>query len=192
MRQPKKEALARAAAGLYAKRGPVGVSVGDICAAARCSKSTFYYHFPSKEALELHLVSFDRIAAARPAATQGLGPVDALLGVSASFIDYLTGLGPAFLAHTFSLRLASGSESYFFSRDYHETGRVLVPHIRRCQGLGLITARGDAESLARIEVFTTSQLTFIWSCAGGNFDLRGEVRRHLVQLYGVVGAQQTS
>jgi AcrR family transcriptional regulator len=47
----KRDAILKAAARLFARRGFSGASLADVAAASGISKSLFYHYFPSKEAL---------------------------------------------------------------------------------------------------------------------------------------------
>ncbi len=70
-----------AAAALFAERGYDAAGVAGICAAARVSKGCFYHHFPTKQAVFLHLLEdwlrgldfgFQEALAAAPSVVDGL------------------------------------------------------------------------------------------------------------------------
>ncbi len=204
---PTKRAIAHRAAELFESRGVGNTSVGDICRAAGVARSTLYYHFKSKSDIVRYLVSYEYLAAELADAARGAGgpggsnadtdgvsgasgdplgdsdPVGALLTIPRTFIGHLTKFGPDLLAKVFAQDLTGGE--YFFTRDYRNMSRVLVPHIRRAQDAGLITNPCEAAELANLSVFVLSQVAYIWACSGGDFDLATESELHLRKLYGI-------
>lgn len=184
---PTKRAIAHRAAELFESRGVGNTSVSDICRAAGVARSTLYYHFKSKSEIVRYLVSYEYLAAElADASGDPLGdsdPVGALLTIPCTFIGHLTKFGPDLLAKVFAQHLTG--DEYFFTRDYRNMSRILIPHIRRAQDAGLITNPCDAAELANLSVFVLSQVAYIWACAGGNFDLAAESELHLRKLYGI-------
>lgn len=65
----RREAILRAAARLYARKGFNGASVADLAAACRSSKSLIYHYFPSKDDI-LHQVMAAHLDALVEAATE--------------------------------------------------------------------------------------------------------------------------
>jgi AcrR family transcriptional regulator len=89
----RREAILKAAARLYARRGYNGASVADLAKACKTSKSLIYHYFPSKDDI-LHDVMashLDALVAAAAAATRSGGPEEKLRALTLSFMRLYVG-----------------------------------------------------------------------------------------------------
>jgi AcrR family transcriptional regulator len=89
----RREAILRAAARLYARRGFQGASVADLAKACRTSKSLIYHYFPSKDdilyaAMAAHL---DALVAAAEEAVQAGGAEARLRALTRAFMRLYVG-----------------------------------------------------------------------------------------------------
>jgi AcrR family transcriptional regulator len=74
-RAPAVERILDAAGGLFAERGVDAVAMGEIAAAAGCSRATLYRYFPDRPALQLAFVQREavRVGSLVAAELDGLG-----------------------------------------------------------------------------------------------------------------------
>lgn len=94
----RREAVAAAAAELFAQKGYDGVSMRDIARAAGMLSGSIYYHFPSKDDLfaEVHARAIDRITARVEAAVAGVAdPWDRLEAALRAHVEGLLESGEA-------------------------------------------------------------------------------------------------
>jgi AcrR family transcriptional regulator len=89
----RREAILRAAARLYARRGFQGASVADLAKACRTSKSLIYHYFPSKDdilyaAMAAHL---DALVAAAEEAVRAGGAEARLRALTRAFMRLYVG-----------------------------------------------------------------------------------------------------
>jgi AcrR family transcriptional regulator len=89
----RREAILRAAAHLYARRGFQGASVADLANACRTSKSLIYHYFPSKDdilyaAMAAHL---DALVEAAAQATRAGGAEQKLRALTLAFMRLYVG-----------------------------------------------------------------------------------------------------
>ncbi|MGQ0560192.1 MAG: TetR/AcrR family transcriptional regulator [Sphingosinicella sp.] len=91
----RRDAMLRAAARLFARRGFAGASIADLAQACRTSKSLIYHYFPSKEII-LHQVMaahLDDLVAAAEAATRSGTPEQKLRALARAFMRLYVGAG---------------------------------------------------------------------------------------------------
>ena len=89
----RRDAIVRAAARLYARRGFQGASVADLAKACKTSKSLIYHYFPSKEDIlyEVMASHLDALVAAAMAATRSGGPEERLRALTLAFMRLYVG-----------------------------------------------------------------------------------------------------
>jgi AcrR family transcriptional regulator len=84
----RREAILKAAARLYARRGFRGASVADLAAACRASKSLVYHYFPSKEDIlhEVMAAHLDALVAAAEETTRAGTAEEKLRALTLAFM----------------------------------------------------------------------------------------------------------
>ncbi len=89
----RRDAIVRAAARLYARRGFQGASVADLAKACKTSKSLIYHYFPSKEDILYDVMAshLDALVAAAVAATRSGGPEEQLRALTLAFMRLYVG-----------------------------------------------------------------------------------------------------
>ncbi|HYI64166.1 MAG TPA: TetR/AcrR family transcriptional regulator [Allosphingosinicella sp.] len=89
----RRDAIVRAAARLYARRGFQGASVADLAKACKTSKSLIYHYFPSKEDIlhEVMASHLDALVAAAVAATRSGGAEERLRALTLAFMRLYVG-----------------------------------------------------------------------------------------------------
>jgi AcrR family transcriptional regulator len=156
--------IVRAAARLWAEQGFDGPTIEDICGAAGIGRSTFYFHFESKEQL------FDELTWATAAATAA--DLEAALEAGGldeqieAFIDAVTGrmikVPRDFVALV--LRRAAGRNVPGQTPDDRvDFARILTPVLERAQTDGALRSDVDAEELAEILSSMTMDAILRWA-----------------------------
>ena len=110
--------LVDVAARVFAERGYVATTFGELIEAAGVSKGAFYFHYRSKEELALavleqvkgrHLEAFRARLAARPGSADGAGPLRAMAEAFLALTDDEPA-GSITLAHELASSLAASPE----------------------------------------------------------------------------------
>ena len=89
----RRDAIVRAAAHLYARRGFQGASVADLAKACRTSKSLIYHYFPSKDDILYEVMAdhLDDLVAAAKQVTQSGKPEEKLRALTLAFMRLYVG-----------------------------------------------------------------------------------------------------
>ena len=89
----RRDAILRAAAALYARRGFQGASVADLARACGTSKSLIYHYFPAKDDILYGVMTshLDALVAAAEAATRRGDPREKLRALTLSFMHLYVG-----------------------------------------------------------------------------------------------------
>jgi AcrR family transcriptional regulator len=156
--------IVRTAARLWAEQGFDGPTIEDICAAAGVGRSTFYFHFESKDQL------IDELTWATAAATAG--DVEAALDANGlddqidTFIDAVAGrmtkVPRRFVALVLR-RAAARNIPGENPEDRVDFARILTPVLTRAKADGELRSDVDPEELAAILSGMTMEAILRWA-----------------------------
>lgn len=176
--------IVRAAARLWTKKGVDGTTVEEICAAARVGRSTFYFHFESKEQLLMDLTWATAWGTTEDVRQAGDGDLD---GQIAAFIDGLARRMesvPKDLAALVLRKAIGGVEQLGdFPEDRIDFGRTITGILERARNNDELRADVDTRELGAILGAMTMEAMLRWATGHtGTIPLRDslELRFELV------------
>lgn len=174
-----------AALQLFKEHGIQNVSITQICKAAHCSPSTFYYQFGNKNNLLFSLISFDRIfnqETLSDTLTMS-SPWEKLWRIHESYATVALELGPEVYGGIFHSNLAELIPEFFSHED--KINNLITPLIIQGQAYGEIRNQSPAASLADTVSKMLSGTNYSWCCSKGSFDLKATVKRNLENVYDI-------
>jgi len=156
--------IVRAAARLWAERGFDGPTIEDICGAAGVGRSTFYFHFESKEELidELTWATAAATAADMEAALEASGldeQIDAFLDAVAGRMIRFPRAFVALVLRRATQRNPPGETP----EGRVDFARILTPVLARAQADGHLRSDVDADELGDILSNLTMQAILRWA-----------------------------
>lgn len=171
---------------LFRERGFDQVSIADICEAAGCSISTFYYQFDSKIALVGELFSRkqvlndERIAQILACAS----PWEQLLLIHESFMLPHSQMGLNLSIRVIEFVL---NDEHVFgdSKDNVYMCNLVVPIIKRGQELGEIRNPSPAEDIMKAVWVMLNGIAYSWAADQGTYDITEKLRSVLEVLYDI-------
>lgn len=181
-----RENILTQALALFKEKGFDNVSIAEICEAAGCSISTFYYQFDSKIALAGEMFSRkralndERIAQVLACSS----PWEQLFLIHNSFMLPHVQMGLDLSIRV--LELVLNDEGVFGdSRDNVYMCDLVVPIIKRGQELGEIRNPAPAEDLMRAVWIMLNGTVYSWTADRGTYDISEQLRSVLEVLYDV-------
>lgn len=141
-RTPAVERILDAAGGLFAERGVDAVAMGEIAAAAGCSRATLYRYFPDRPALQLAFVQREAVR------------VGALVGAEVAGLDHgADALVEGVLAALRHVRAAPALRAWFGDRDAAHTADLAQgSEVLEALGLSMAADPDAARWLVRVIV----------------------------------------
>lgn len=166
-----KEKLLTAVAKLAKEKGYDNVTIRDICRESGVSNGSFYYHFPSKDALALESCAHidNRMTPQLAATCSALPPDESLHFLLRVHIDFtLQGSGPL-TGEYFRLILEKKADAIFsISRPYYQ---MIHSQLVRCQTAGLICPDLSIDTLTAYSMQFVRGLVFDWCIHHGSYSL---------------------
>jgi AcrR family transcriptional regulator len=156
--------IVRAAARLWAEQGFDGPTVEDICGAAGVGRSTFYFHFESKDQLIDELAWATAVATARDLESAlGDGGLDKQIDTFISSVaGRMTKVPRAFVTQVLR-RAAARNVPGETPDDRVDFARILTPVLKRAQADGELVSKVDPEELAEILSSMTMEAILRWA-----------------------------
>ena len=180
-----KKAIKQIAYQLFKDHGYNNVSLKDICAAAQISKTTFYYHFNSKEALLEDFIE-------QPEPTS-LDIVSVVFSMDSRweqlwYLTYITiveimNAGPAIYKQIIQSNIESNKGTFDLLNS--RTVNVFVPIIKKGQETGEFKNKIPAESLIQMAWTAYLGLLTQWCISVGEFNLAEREMQLFQDLYQV-------
>ncbi|MBA4699695.1 MAG: TetR/AcrR family transcriptional regulator [Ruminococcus sp.] len=156
---------------LFKEKGYNNVTLQEICRKAGITKSTFYYHYDSKETLIINYT--DRISRNSQEDFSQILAQDTFIKQIWELFDRYNQknmiYGPAVVRQVYRSTLNSKDKADF-PRDLM-LFPTLVTLIQRSQSAGEITNESDAEELAASLYYASRGLTFSWALQDGAFSV---------------------
>lgn len=163
----KREAIAQAAAAVFAERGLAGATMADIAARAGVGKGTVYEYYTSKE--DLFFAVFEWLMGGLTGAIQnqtpaGASAVERLRALSEAVVAWIEATG-AMYSLTLEFWAAAGTSAMrarlqtAFRQVYREYRTIVADILREGQARGEIRPETDTEAIA-------ASLVGMWDALG--------------------------
>ncbi|MDO5376707.1 MAG: TetR/AcrR family transcriptional regulator [Clostridia bacterium] len=180
-----RENILSAALELFKAQSYDEVTISDICKAAGCSNSTFYYQFGTKENLACSYMEYtelirEDVLAQLLSETRNM---EKLWLIHETIISKCMELGPSLYGRICFLNLQSGAFSPENTNTKDSVERLLIPLIKQGQKNGEIRNHSTAESIAHSVSALTTGAALMWCVSNGSYDLMQNVKFHLSNLY---------
>lgn len=179
-----RENIKRVALQLFTQKGFENVTIAEICEKAKCSTSTFYYQFGTKDNL---LDSYTKV---NSVIDQSI--LSSLLVLSSAwaklwrihetFVDSHTRLGASLYKRIFCKYILS-DENWSESEGIAESTELIIPLIMQGQEQGEIRNHTPAEELAKSVTIHMIGTTIMWCADNGSYDLKPVMKNQLINLY---------
>lgn len=170
---------------LFQEHGYKNVSLKDICEAAQISKTTFYYHFESKEALLEDFIE-------QPAPTS-IDMVNIVLTMDSRweqlwYLSYVTvaqimEAGPSIYKQIFQSNIESNKGTFDFLN--FRTANVFVPIVKKGQETGEFGNTTPVETLIQIAWTAYIGMLAQWCISNGSFNLAEQEMKLFQDIYQV-------
>lgn len=182
----KKIDIAEKAAELFEVKAYDEIDIRQICEYCNLPKSTFYYHFHSKEDLLLYLLNKDIILNNSKLNEINLEQdvLNKLLNIHAAFAEYCMILGTRILKEKYKIQMEKGN-LFQSAYDYHAMTQKIIPLIKEVQHKKQIQNMAKAEELAEAVTQMMMGTTFIWVSNNGSYDLKKAMIHNLKILYNI-------
>ncbi len=173
---PMKFTLLNRAIDLFKKNGYKNVTINQICQAAGISKTTFYYHYSSKESLisdfyaQVNLYAKENLTAILSADNH----VEQLWSICEMYMKPFEDVGPAIVKEL--LYINFGNDNLAIAPDDIYLKDVMIMMIKRAKESGQIQNPAPAEILFDTLVCILDGVSFIWATKNGAYDLTEKSR----------------
>lgn len=182
----KKIDIAEKAAELFEVKAYDEIDIKQICEYCNLPKSTFYYHFHSKEDLLLYLLNKDIILNNSKLNEINLEQdvLSKLLNIHGAFAEYCMILGTRILKEKYKIQMEKGN-LFQSAYDYHAMTQKIIPLIKEAQHKKQIQNMAKAEELAEAVTQMMMGTTFIWVSNNGSYNLKKAMIHNLKILYNI-------
>jgi AcrR family transcriptional regulator len=168
--------LLNCAIDLFKQYGYKQVTINQICKAAGISKTTFYYHYSSKESLisdfysQVNLYAKENLASILSADNY----VEQLWSICEMYMKPFEDVGSAIVKEL--LYINFGSDSLAIAPEDIYLKEVMISTIQRAKEDGQIQNPATAEELFDTLVYILDGVSFIWATKDGKYDLAAKSR----------------
>lgn len=176
---------------LFASRSFDEVTIKEICAHAGVANSTFYYHFKTKEELLHGLRAQDELPIRSELLNVMRTPnlLEQVIAVCMIRVSRAEHHGHTITAQYYKEVISKESNCDDLEEEHTQEDQMIGVLIRRAQQEGVIRSDIPTEALAAAAIRLTRGVIMDWCAAGGALDMRREVRRMLMTLFGVKGSE---
>lgn len=184
-----RDLILKSAKDLFAKRNVDEVTIKEICAHAGVANSTFYYHFKTKEELLYGLRSQNEppLSAELISAMMNPSLLEQIIAVCQIRVVRAEHYGYSITREYYKEVIGREPGCCDLDKEHRQEDGMICELIRRAQEEGVITCTASADMLGCAAARLTSSVIFDWCACSAGFDLRAEVRRMLLTLFGVKG-----
>lgn len=184
LKENKREVIIEEANKLFVEKGYANTTLIEICAASKVSKTTFYYHFKSKEDILIHF--YDGITLDISKNLVAILSIDSFFEQLMYCFDTLIDEGLKYGTDFFSQMLITNLSEDRGSFDFRDNlTDIAVTIIRKGQECGEIKNSRDAVELYKIAGYTFFGLQVSWCIKDGNLEWKKEMRDALKVLLNV-------
>lgn len=173
---PMKIALLNCAIDLFKKNGYKKVTINQICEAAGISKTTFYYHYSSKESLisdfysQVNLYAKENLASILSADSY----VEQLWSICEMYMKPFEDVGSAIVKEL--LYINFGNDNLAIAPEDIYLKDVMISIIQRAKESGQVQNPASAEKIFESLTYTLDGVSFIWATKDGKFNLTEKSR----------------
>lgn len=162
---------------LFKDRGFDSVTIATICKECGIAKSTFYYHFDSKEDLldDLPGYSESYVAERMVALADSKNYVEQLWNLYRMYIDPILEAGVEIKRHSFVKNLSEDKKEYAPGESALWEAELIL--VRKAQASGQILNTTDPESLVSSIIYAMGGTCLVWCIKDGKTDLAAEMRK---------------
>ena len=172
---------------LFASRSFDEVTIKEICAHAGVANSTFYYHFKTKEELLYGLRAQDDL----PIRSELLNVMmtsnlfEQMIAVCMIRVSRAEHHGHTITAQYYKGIIGKETDRDDLEEEHKQEDEMIRVLIQRAQQEGVIRCDIPTEALATAASRLTRSVIIDWCASGGTIDMRSEVRRMLLTLFGI-------
>lgn len=176
---------------LFASRGFDEVTIKEICAHAGVANSTFYYHFKTKEELLHGLRAQDELPIRSELLNIMRTPnlLEQVIAVCMIRVSRAEHHGHTITAQYYKAIIGKETDGDDLEEEHAQEDQMISVLIRRAQQEGVIRSDIATDALVDAAIRLTRGVIMDWCAAGGSMNMRGEVRRMLLTLFGVKGSE---
>lgn len=177
-----KEFIIETANRLFLEQGYENVTVKDICDACKITKTTFYYHLKSKEAIILDFYgSLAQVISRRLISILTAdNHWEQLMMLFEMLIEETRKYGTDFMSQMFISNLKEDAGSFDMREELTE---IAVAIVKKGQEAGQIRSTCDAAALYTAAAYTFSGMEVMWCIKNGEFDWKLELRRAMEVIF---------
>ena len=172
---------------LLASRSFDEVTIREICEHAGVANSTFYYHFKTKEEMLYGLRAQDDIPVRSELFNAMMTPnlFEQVVAVCMIRISRAEHHGCTITAQYYKAIIGKEIDRDDLKEEHEQEDRMIAVLIQRAQQEGVIRYDIATEALAAAAIRLTRSVIIDWCASGGALDMRSELRRMLLTLFGV-------
>lgn len=161
---------------LFRKEGYSNVSINQICAAANVSKTTFYYHYKSKDSLiaDFYAKTNYNVKEQLVSILSAENVLDQLWNICEMYIRPVSDAGTEIIRELYINNLKKDVLSIAPQDIYMKDAMITL--IRRAKTAGQLMNPASAEELYGTLVYLLDGVAFIWATKNGEFDILAESR----------------
>lgn len=176
-----KDFIVDTAIGLFKQKGFENVSIVEICKATSITRTTFYYHFKTKE--ELIEEYFKKCISSKEELFSNIIKLDndwdRYLELYNIHIQFFMDEGIEFTKQIIKINLEDENNLY---KNYFLTETWCIPILTNCQKNGLIRNDLDAKRLDYLATNLVLGILSLWCGSNGDFDIKKDVKEALESL----------
>ena len=172
---------------LLASRSFDEVTIREICEHAGVANSTFYYHFKTKEEMLYGLRAQDDIPVRSELFNAMMTPnlFEQVVAVCMIRISRAEHHGCTITAQYYKAIIGKEIDRDDLKEEHEQEDRMIAVLIQRAQQEGVIRYDIATEALAAAASRLTRGVIIDWCASGGALDMRSELHRMLLTLFGV-------
>lgn len=184
-KNPTKERIINTAYQLFQKKGYDKVTINDICNACKITKTTFYYHLQSKEAIISNFYDSvtQSLASRMTDVISAENHWEQLMICFETLINSSEKIGPDLIGQLLIMNIKHDEGTYDFDEDLTKLAVLLI---EKAQKAGQIRNQSPADSLYRASAYVFLGYETKWCIKKKNFNRIEQVRQALENIYDVM------
>ena len=182
-----KNLILESARSLFASRSVDQVTIKEICTHAGVANSTFYYHFKTKEDLLFALRAQNKLPLSNELLSAMMNPnlIEQVIAVCMIRAVRAEHHGCSITTQYYKEVIGKESDCWDLEEEHRQEDDMICGLICRAQQENVIAETASPDTLAAAAARLTRCVIFDWCASNAGFDLRAEVRRMLLTLFGV-------
>ncbi len=178
LKESKRDTIIREANKLFLEQGYTSTTLVDICTASDVSKTTFYYHFKSKEDILIHF--YDTLTQDISNDLVSILSIDSYFEQLMYCFETLINEGLKYGTDFFSQMLITNLASDRGSFDFRDNlTNLALTIIKKGQESGELRSNSSPLELYKTSAYIFFGLQVTWCIKDGNFEWKNEMREAL-------------